>query len=168
MTLRGRPAVRRLYLMRHAEAVGHSADFRDETRELTPAGRIQAHRAGELLATVGFDQVWCSTAIRTRQTAEILAIAAPIHHCERLYNAGFGQLLAEITAFPEQARTVLVVGHAPGIPAVAAQLADPQSSDPAALALIGQGFAPATVVGLEFTEPWPELGLARLFTAHRC
>jgi phosphohistidine phosphatase len=63
-------------------------------------------------------------------------------------------------------RTVLVVAHAPGVPALADNLADRQHSNPDALALIRYNFPPATLVGLEFLGGWSALAEARLFTAH--
>jgi phosphohistidine phosphatase len=60
---------------------------------------------------------------------------------------------------------VLVVGHAPGIPALAENLADRLHSSPEALALIRYNYPPATLVGLEFFGGWSALAEARLFSA---
>jgi phosphohistidine phosphatase len=65
----------------------------------------------------------------------------------------------------DQLHTVLVVGHAPGIPALAQSLADPGHSSAEALALIRYNYPPATLVGLEFHDGWSALADARLFTA---
>ena len=165
MTIRGEPKAHRLYLLRHAEAgnVGH--DARDVTRELTPRGRTQAREVGELLSPQRVDLVLCSSATRARQTAELLGLRAPVRHLDRLYNASTRLLLAELSGIPDQVRTVLVVGHAPGIPALAGNLADRRHSSPEALDLVRYNFPPTTLVGLEFYGGWSALVEARLFTA---
>jgi phosphohistidine phosphatase len=166
MAIRGEPKAHRLYLLRHAEAANFGADARDITRELTPRGRDQARAVGELLTRQRIELVLCSSAARARQTADLLHLDAPVRHLDRLYNAGARQLLAELSGIPDQVRTVLMVAHAPGVPALADALADRQHSSPDALALIRYNFPPATLVGLEFAGGWSALIEARLFTAH--
>lgn len=165
MAIRGELKAHRLYLLRHAEAANFGTDWRDISRELTPRGRTQAREVGELLADQRVELVLCSTATRARQTAELLRLPAPVRYLDRLYNAGVRQLLAELAGVEDQLRTVLVVGHAPGIPALAESLADRRHSSSEALALIRYNYPPATLVGLEFHDGWSALAEARLFTA---
>ncbi len=165
MATRGEPKAHRLYLLRHAEAEHTGSDWRDVSRGLTPKGRAQARGVGEVLAPQRIELVLCSTATRARQTAELLQLRAPIRYLDRLYNAGSRQLLAELSGIEDQIRTVLVVGHAPGIPALAENIADRQHSSADALSLIRYNFPPATLVGLEFFDGWSALAEARLFTA---
>ena len=165
MATRGEPKAHRLYLMRHAEAASTGTDRRDISRELTQKGRTQARELGELLARLRVELVLSSSAARARQTTELLGLAAPIRYLDRLYNAGSRQLLAELSGIPDQVRNVLVVGHAPGIPALAENLADRRHSSPEALDLIRYNYPPATLVGLEFFDGWSALAEARLFTA---
>ncbi|MGC3995694.1 MAG: histidine phosphatase family protein [Propionicimonas sp.] len=165
MATRGEPKAHRLYLLRHAEAANTGTDWRDITRELTPRGRTQARQVGEVLASQRVELVLCSTATRARQTADLLHLNAPIRFLDRLYNAGSRQLLAELSGVEDRVRTVLVVGHAPGIPALADNLADRQHSSAEALTLIRYNYPPATLVGLEFFDGWSALAEARLFTA---
>ena len=165
MATRGEPKAHRLYLMRHAEAATTGTDWRDISRELTPKGRTQAREMGELLARQRIELVLSSSAARAKQTTQLLGLPVPIRFIDRLYNAGSRALLAELSGVPDQVRTVLVVGHAPGIPALAENLADRQHSSPDALALIRYNYPPATLVGLEFHGGWSALAEARLFTA---
>ena len=160
MATRGEPKAHRLYLIRHAEAASTGTDRRDINRELTQKGRTQAR-----LARKHVELVLSSSAARARQTTELLGLAAPIRYLDRLYNAGSRQLLAELSGIPDQVRNVLVVGHAPGIPALAENLADRRHSSPEALDLIRYNYPPATLVGLEFFDGWSALAEARLFTA---
>lgn len=165
MVTRGEPKAHRLYLLRHADAANTGTDWRDITRELSPKGRAQAREIGELLRRQRVELVLSSSATRARQTTELLGIQAPIRYLDRLYNAGTRQLLAELAGVEDQIHTVLVVGHAPGIPALAANLADRQHSSHEAMALIRYNYPPATLVGLEFFGGWSALAEARLFTA---
>jgi len=165
MATRGEPKAHRLYLMRHAEAANTGSDWRDISRELSPKGRTQAREVGELLARQRIELVLSSSAARARQTTELLSLPVPIRYVDRLYNAGSRALLAELSGIPDQVRTVLVVGHAPGIPALAENLADRLHSSPEALALIRYNYPPATLVGLEFFGGWSALAEARLFSA---
>lgn len=165
MATRGEPKAHRLYLMRHAEAATTGTDWRDISRELTPKGRTQAREVGELLARQRIELVLSSPAARARQTTELLSLPVPIRYVDRLYNAGSRALLAELSGVPDQVRTVLIVGHAPGIPALAENLADRLHSSPEALALIRYNYPPATLVGLEFFGGWSALAEARLFSA---
>jgi phosphohistidine phosphatase len=165
MATRGEPKAHRLYLMRHAEAATSGTDWRDISRELTPRGRTQAREVGEMLSKQRIELVLSSSAARARQTTELLALPAPIRYLDRLYNAGSRQLMAELSGVPDQVKTILVVAHAPGIPALAENLADRQHSSPDALALIRYNYPPGTLVGLEFFGGWSALAEARLFTA---
>ena len=114
-------ASRTLILMRHAEAGGA---FNDHERPLTPAGVIDATAAGSWIrsALPGVDAVLCSTALRTRQTLTAIGVGAPTRFAQELYGGGIDDILSQIARTPDTASTVLVVGHAPGIPATAHEL----------------------------------------------
>lgn len=114
-------ASRTLILMRHAEAGGA---YNDHERPLTPAGVIDATAAGTWIrsALPGVDAVLCSTALRTRQTLSATGVGAPTRFAQELYGGGIDDILSQIALTPETASTVLVVGHAPGIPATAHEL----------------------------------------------
>lgn len=165
MATRGEPKAHRLYLLRHADAANHGLDARDVSRELSPKGRAQAREVGEVLGPQRVELVLSSSATRARQTTELLNLRAPIRYLDRLYNAGTRQLLAELSGVEDRVLTVLVVGHAPGIPALASSLADRRHSSGEALTMIRYNFPPATLVGLEFFGGWSALAEARLFTA---
>lgn len=159
----GDPAVRRLFLMRHAQAGFASSD---RARPLTPGGQAQAAQIGRALAGSGIERVLCSPAVRTRQTADGLRLDAPVTVIEPLYNGSAGHILTALAALPEYVQTVMVVGHYPGVPGLAHQLAD-RRSDPTALRELSGGFSPATTVELVFTGPWKDLHGARLLTVRR-
>jgi phosphohistidine phosphatase len=115
-------ATRTLILMRHAAAAGGA---RDEDRPLTQGGELAAAEAGDWIREVlpAVDAALCSVAVRTRQTLAAMALDAPTDFLEELYNGGVDDIAEQIRKVPDAVRTVLVVGHAPGIPATAYQLA---------------------------------------------
>lgn len=160
------PLAHRLFLMRHAQAANTASGHGDAARTLTKHGRAQARAAGEVLADAQVDLILCSTATRTQQTAELLGLSAPIDYRSTLYNAGAHWIAGELAGVADWVRTVLVVAHAPGVPALAHNLAS-GDSDPEALAVIDRYFPPGTLVGMEFTGPWASLDEARLVMARR-
>ncbi len=113
-----------LILMRHAEAA-HPGGYRDHDRPLTSHGARDAAAAGQWIRSQvsPVDAVLCSTATRTRQTLEATGIAAPVEFVDELYGGGIDDIVEVIGRTPADARTLLVIGHAPGIPATAYELA---------------------------------------------
>lgn len=159
----GSPVTRRLFLMRHGQAGFASSDHE---RALTPEGQAQAAGIGRLLAARGIEQVLCSPAVRTRQTALGLRLSAPVTVVDSLYNCSASRILTALAKLPEYVRAALVVGHYPGVPGLVRQLAD-RRSDAAALRELDRGFPPATTVELEFTGAWGDLHTARLVAVRR-
>lgn len=124
---------RTLILIRHAKAEPHGA-VTDHERVLTDRGTRDAEAVGAWLKeqSITPDFVWCSTSARTRETwAAIVAGsgAGPIvDHEQRIYDASPRTLLEVLRESPPEARTVALVGHAPGVPALAAGLTEGQSA----------------------------------------
>lgn len=159
--------MRTLYLLRHANAESWSGGRGDHARDLTDFGRAQAREAGQALAAAGVQLIICSSASRALQTAEGLGLPVPIVASDDLYNCSPDMILDELSAVDDGVGVVAVVAHAPGIPALAHELAQGTDSVAEALAVIDSHFPPATLVGLEFDGPWSELSSARLFVARR-
>lgn len=119
---------RTLVLLRHAKAVPPES-MPDLDRPLADRGRADAAAAGRYLVAQGIEAelVLCSPSIRTRETwqyaAEAGAIATDIWYDRRIYSAGTEELLDVIHDVPAELRTVVIVGHAPGIPWLADELA---------------------------------------------
>ncbi|WP_433021861.1 SixA phosphatase family protein [Kribbella sp. CA-294648] len=119
---------RTLVLLRHAKAVPPES-MPDLDRPLAERGRADAAAAGRYLVAQGIeaDLVLCSPSIRTRETwqyaAEAGAIATDIWYDRRIYSAGTEELLDVIHDVPAELRTVVIIGHAPGIPWLADELA---------------------------------------------
>lgn len=153
---------RTLVLMRHATAEPASPGQDDRERSLTDSGRAEAREIGGWLFDegIGFDEVLCSPAQRTRETMAELAeggcAEAEVEIEHRLYNASAEQIMDVIHEASDDASVVLVVGHAPGLPAVASLLADGDGSVPAH-ELLAQGFPPGAVAVLRYSGSWADL-----------
>lgn len=165
---------RTLILLRHA-AAEESHPEGDHERELTGEGLEQARAAGAWLHEQGFgvDEVLCSSAVRAQQTAEGVwdgGCAETAVHVERgLYNAREERLLDVVRGADPEASVVMVVGHAPGVPALASLLADGMGSIQAHEAMT-EGFPTAAVAVLSYSGHWSDLaaGEAELERFHVC
>ena len=118
-----------LLLLRHAKAVPHGEPADDHERPLNARGRRDAARMGAELRRRGLapDEVLCSSSVRTRQTLE-LALPRPdpslaVVFDRSLYLASAEALLERIAGVRTRVETLLVVGHAPGLPELALLLA---------------------------------------------
>jgi len=156
--------MRRLLLLRHAATEPARPGHHDRDRRLTPDGEREAAGVGEHLRGEGTppDVVLCSPATRARQTAAALGLDAPVVVSDRLYDAGARDIVDVLRSLGDDVERVLVVGHAPGLPAVARDLADPDRSDADALAAIEWRFPTATLASLEVAGPWAALRSAAL------
>jgi phosphohistidine phosphatase len=154
-------------LLRHAEASDSIPGGRDIGRRLTSLGERQAHDVGQFLQHLGieFDAVLCSSAVRARQTLDQLGLSmesSAVQVSEDYYNAGVDTLLDALRTLPSDCVVALLVGHAPGVPGVALELADREASDPTAMAALERRFPAAAVARLEFAGDWADLAVAVL------
>ncbi|MEU6345592.1 histidine phosphatase family protein [Streptomyces sp. NPDC046977] len=158
---------RRIVLLRHAKADWPAVP--DHERPLADRGRKEAPVAGRRLMEldIPFDLTLCSSAVRTRETWKLVAHELPHRprtvYEERLYDATLGDLLALLNETPEDVDDLLLVGHNPGVHALADALAGTSEGD--ALARIHRtGFPTAAIAVITFTGPWKtvEHGVGRL------
>jgi phosphohistidine phosphatase len=130
-----------LVLLRHAKA-DNPPGLSDVERPLVQRGRIDAWAAGAWLGTRELrpQLVLCSPARRTRETWHGVAVAlaesgtdAPeVRYEPRLYTGDARVLLDLLRTVPNEAGTVLVVGHNPTV-SDASVLLDPDAGEVAAL-----------------------------------
>ncbi|HTW73800.1 MAG TPA: histidine phosphatase family protein [Steroidobacteraceae bacterium] len=121
--------MRELLLLRHAEAQPARPDLPDFDRRLTARGRAQARQAARRLAAAAARPgvLLASPAARTRETAEIVAAgigyAGGIRQPPALYLASAPVLLSALRGCEDEVPTLLLVGHNPGLCALARELA---------------------------------------------
>jgi phosphohistidine phosphatase len=141
----------------------------DHERPLADRGRLDASAAGRRFADDGIapDLALCSTATRTRDTWKLALHEMPHRprtvYEERLYDASLGDLLALIGETPDDVDSLLLIGHNPGMHAVAEALAGSAEGD-ALTRMRDGGFPTAAFAVLTFTGPWKsaEHGVGRL------
>ena len=153
-----------LHLLRHAKS-SWDDDADDHQRPLSKRGREAARLIGEGLpkATGALDLVLCSSALRTRETAE-LALAgfspAPrILYEDGLYLATQAALMHRLRELDERSDAVMVIGHNPGLHELAITLAAPGS---AGFSTLANGKFPTGVrVRFVIGTSWAEIDSTR-------
>jgi phosphohistidine phosphatase len=120
--------MRRLLLFRHSAAERAEPGESDERRMLSAEGRADAAAMGAYLAShvFRFDRALVSPSTRTRETWHQLAVplrtsSAPIFDA-RIYNAAAQTLLTVLKQQPNEAGTLLLIGHNPGLHELATML----------------------------------------------
>ena len=160
-------AGRTLVLLRHAKSAW--PDIPDHERPLAGRGRRDAPVMGRWLRTAGHvpDRVLCSTARRARETWQLaqpaLGASPPVSFEDRVYGASPEQLLDLVHQAPRAAKTLLIVGHDPGIPGLAFMLDGPAAPGSGAVPhstvdRMKAKFPTAAVAVLELTGSWDQLG----------
>ncbi|MCB5181191.1 SixA phosphatase family protein [Streptomyces antimicrobicus] len=148
---------RRIAILRHAKA--DWPDVPDHDRPLAERGRKDAPAVGLKLAATGiaFDLALCSTAARTRETWKLAVHELPQRprtvYEERLYDASLGEIIALLNETSDEVGDLIVIGHNPGMHALADALTGSAEGD--ALARMNRsGFPTAALAVVTFTGSW--------------
>lgn len=130
---------------------------------------MDAAVAGRRLTDTGIpvDLALCSTSTRTRETWKLAVHEFPHRpktvYEERIYEASPGELIALLNESPDDVRTIVVIGHNPGIQGLADILSGSSEGD-AGERMSRRGFPAAAFAVLSFEGPWKALepGVATL------
>ncbi|GHJ38548.1 histidine phosphatase family protein [Streptomyces sp. TS71-3] len=151
---------RRIVLFRHAKADWPQVS--DHERPLADRGRHDAPVAGRKLAETGidFDLALCSTAARTRETWK-LAVHELSHrpktvYEERIYEASPGELITVLNETTDDTRSVVLIGHNPGVQGLA-EILSGQSEGDARARMDGRGFPTSAFVVISYSGSWKSL-----------
>lgn len=139
--------MQRLILMRHAEAERASGSGRDRDRDLSARGKSDAALMGRALAARGArpDLALVSPASRTRQTWDLVHDAmgdVEVREDEPLYNASADTLRRAVEAVEDEAGTLLVLAHNPGVHLLAVEYLIESAASPSVLDRMSGGFPP--------------------------
>jgi phosphohistidine phosphatase len=151
----GRDA-RRLLLLRHAKSAWPDG-VADHERPLAERGRKAAQLIGRFMAQEGLipSLTMVSDARRTRETWALARneILRPLicHDCPAIYEASAAAILAEVRRIEPEFRTVLIVGHNPGLQDLALMLAG--SGRPEAMKAIADKYPTGALAVLDFALP---------------
>ena len=112
---------KKLLIMRHAKAERDAGRWEDFDRPLSERGVGDATAMGRWLADQKFqlDQLIASPALRTRETARLVAEAmdfkGTIELPKSLYEGASGAYSAQVALCPVSVSTLLIVGHNPAL-----------------------------------------------------
>jgi len=162
--------MRTLYLLRHAKSSWKEEGLSDRERPLAPRGlRAARDMASHMRATgVRPALVLCSPARRTRQTLDLVAggLAGPFDSLveDQLYGATAYDLLSRLRQVATTTRSVMVVGHNPGLEDLATQLAGDGEGE--ALAQLRSKFPTAALATFDLADTaWSALGRGQAYLA---
>lgn len=150
-----------LILLRHAKAAPQD-EAGDHKRPLSAKGRAAATLVGAKLKAMGIkpELILVSTALRTRETYELVAAAAglkPAEFEDEIYLASTMVILRRLKKVPSRTNSVLIIGHNPGLAELVRKLPDPAESDMEVLAKSRLKFPPASCAVLDVLTPWSEI-----------
>ena len=110
-----------LFVLRHAKSSWEDPDLADFDRPLNDRGTTSAPFMGGLMANNGLspDVILSSPAVRARETAKLAKeggdLDAEIRYDERIYEASPAMLRQVVGDVGEEFRSVMIVGHNPGM-----------------------------------------------------
>ncbi|HLS68162.1 MAG TPA: histidine phosphatase family protein [Kiloniellales bacterium] len=163
--------MRQLLLYRHAKSAWDDPALDDLDRPLAPRGRRAAVRMARAMAQEGWlpQRAMVSPAERCRQTwalgfSPLPDVPQAILERE-LYLAPPARLLEIVRRTPEGVRSLLLLGHNPGLQSFALKLAG-AGSEPEACRRLAEKFPTAAVAVLEFESEWQGLSWAAARLTH--
>jgi phosphohistidine phosphatase len=150
-----------LYLLRHAKSSWADPTLADHERPLAPRGRRDAKRIAKHLRRLGYEPelILCSSAVRTRETLELLRSAVPasaVNIEEDLYAASHDELFARLRLVPDAVVSVMLIGHNPGLQQLALELASAGDE----LERLAARFPTAALATFALAKSWSRLAPA--------
>jgi len=151
-----------LLLLRHAKSSWDDAATQDRDRPLNSRGRRSATAMRRAMRELGLapDLILVSSAVRTMQTMTLLEPwddTPLIEPMDELYLASLTRLFGALRAVAETVRTVLMIGHNPGMHDLAMALTDPRTSAEKPARDVREGFPTMALAEFSITGPWSRL-----------
>jgi|SRR6185437_15836552 len=154
------PSSKRLFILRHAKSSWDDPGLADHERPLAPRGRraVEAIAAHVNAAGITPELVLCSSARRTRETLEGVAVGGEHVIESGLYGASCQEVLERLHRVPAGVGSVMLVGHNPTLQALVLRLADDDdTTDGSCLAEVRRKFPTGALATLTFEGTWEEL-----------
>ena len=120
---------RTVILLRHGKSSWSDSTLADIDRPLAPRGKRASRKVAKYMRRKRIQPalVLCSPSLRTRQTLEAvessLGKRCTVEVVPQLYAASEQELLERLRALPESVRSVMLIGHNPGLHNLALVLA---------------------------------------------
>jgi phosphohistidine phosphatase len=119
-----------VYILRHGKSSWSQSDVSDFDRELLITGKERTAKIAKLmLAKESIPELLiCSPAKRAKQTAKIISkkLNKSIELNPRLYPGGIDQILNIIYSLSDNYKSVMIIGHNPGLTTAVNELMDSQ------------------------------------------
>ena len=152
-----------LLLLRHAKSSWADAALPDKDRPLNARGRRGAVAMRRAMREFGLipDLVLLSSAKRTMETMSALEPwddTPLVEPMDILYLASGALLLTTLQTVAETVRTVLLIGHNPGMHELAMMLTDKRASAEKHVNGVREGFPTGALAEFSITGPWSGLG----------
>jgi phosphohistidine phosphatase len=152
-----------LSLLRHAKSSWDSPGLDDFDRPLASRGEDAAPRMGAFMARhkIAPELILCSPAVRARQTLDLVLPELPgtptVAYEEALYLAAPKVLIERVRKIDAKVTHVMIVGHDPGMQALAVDLAG--TGDPKLLEALARKFPTAGLAVIRFkARAWSKIG----------
>lgn len=152
--------MRRLLVLRHAKSAWDTEAKSDFDRPLAKRGNRDAPRMGAWMRAQGLnpEHIVCSTARRARDTAQGVGEGLGIQESrvvwdDRIYEASLRSLLEVLADCPEDAESVMIVGHNPGLEMLTSYLGGKSVDIPQD----GKLLPTATLAELTMPDDWSDL-----------
>jgi phosphohistidine phosphatase len=156
---------KRLFLLRHAKSSWKDLSLPDHDRPLNKRGRKAAEAMRRLVRSEGIspDLIYVSSALRTMQTLDALqpwADQPEVKIEEALYLAPAPQILARLRKIPDSTRSVLLIGHNPGLQELAVLLVggDDQMTEDALARRVAEAFPTGALAEFALERSWSRIG----------
>jgi phosphohistidine phosphatase len=121
---------RRLFVLRHAKSSWDDPGLDDHERPLAPRGRRAVEALAAHLDASGIEPqvVLCSSARRTRETLEGVAVGGEHMIEPALYAASTEEILDRLRQLPDSVSSVMLIGHNPSAQMLVLRLTNHDSS----------------------------------------
>ena len=154
--------MRQLLLLRHAKSSWDDPGLADHSRPLNRRGKLAAQAMRSALEGLGLapDLILVSTSRRTLQTMQELepwADTPLVELLDSLYLANAEGVLTALRTTPETVRSVLLIGHNPGLHEAASRLAG-TGPDTTELARLRASYPSGALAEFSISGPWGTLG----------
>lgn len=151
--------------MRHAKSAWEDPGLTDHARPLNAPGRAGASAMREVMIELGLtpDLVLVSSARRTMQTLQLLEPwdqTPLVEVIDTLYLADLEALLDVLHTIPETLRSVMLIGHNPGMHELALHLIGPTSlvAGNADVRRLAEGYPTGGLCEFTIAGSWASLG----------
>ncbi len=153
-----------LSILRHAKSSWSDLALPDFERPLAPRGWKAAPLMGRHMRSIGLspDKVLCSTAVRTRETAnlalaEVGARDLPIVYDAAIYEASAPALMERLRRLEPEIDHLLMIGHNPGLQDLILSLTGERLEGP--YATIADKLPTGALVVVDLTiDDWSQVG----------